>query len=79
MNKVESLLASKAQGCMMGLLVGDALGTAVEGFPPEDISHLASSFNENQSQFITHYIPAIQMGSVTPLRKLSMYQFDFFF
>lgn len=68
MNKVESLLASKAQGCMMGLLVGDALGTAVEGFPPEDISHLASSFNENQSQFITHYIPAIQMGSVTPLR-----------
>lgn len=66
---VNKKLVSKAQGCFMGLLVGDALGAAVEGFPPYEISELASSVNPNKGQFITHYIPAIQMGSVTPLRK----------
>lgn len=69
MNNINNILISKAQGCFVGLLVGDALGAAVEGFPPEEICRVASSFNPNQSQFITHYMPAIQMGSVTPIGK----------
>ena len=30
-------LAERARGCMLGLMVGDALGAAVEGFPPEAV------------------------------------------
>jgi hypothetical protein len=65
-------LVDKAQGCFLGLLVGDALGTAVEGFPPSEISSLAQSVHPN-CQFITDYIPAIQMGSVTPLGNIGQY------
>lgn len=31
----------RARGCILGLMVGDALGASVEGWTPEDISTLA--------------------------------------
>jgi len=51
---------------MIGLLVGDALGASVEGFCPEEISVVAEQ--NGCGAFLNKYIPAIQMGSVTPLR-----------
>mmetsp|Transcript_34061 Transcript_34061/g.43939 ORF Transcript_34061/g.43939 Transcript_34061/m.43939 type:complete len:423 (-) Transcript_34061:101-1369(-) len=67
--EASNVLINKAQGCFLGLLIGDALGASVEGFPPEEISELALSLDDTQKNiFINKYIPSIQMGSVTPLR-----------
>jgi ADP-ribosylglycohydrolase len=63
-------LINKAKGCFLGVLIGDALGAPVEGFPPELIVELVKSLNggDKNEMFLKHYIPAIQMGTVTPLR-----------
>lgn len=62
----------KSRGCMLGILIGDALGAAVEGFPPAEIAELASSNGCNTPAgghpLLDRYLPAIHMGTVTPLR-----------
>ena len=55
-------IEDRARGSMLGLLVGDALGVPVEGFPPKEIAEVAQS--AMGSPFLTSFIPAIQMGSV---------------
>ena len=55
-------IEDRARGSMLGLLVGDALGVPVEGFPPQEVAEVAQS--ATGSPFLTSFIPAIQMGSV---------------
>jgi hypothetical protein len=59
-------LKDKSRGMMLGLLVGDSLGAAVEGTSPGDVVKvaLAAACNGEPDPFITSYVPAIQMGTV---------------
>ena len=69
---VKESLEARARGSMLGLLVGDALGAPVEGFAPWEIEKLAGSLHaadDANARFIDTYVPAIQMGTVTPLRE----------
>lgn len=56
----------RAQGAMLGLLIGDALGAAVEGWPASEIRR----FSEKTfgGHFVTGYVPAIHMGTVVGLK-----------
>jgi ADP-ribosylglycohydrolase len=67
MDQKSSNIIRKAQGSMIGLLVGDALGASVEGFTSLEIARVAADHG-CAGPFLDKYIPAIQMGSVTPLR-----------
>lgn len=51
----------KARGCMLGLMIGDALGAAVEGWPQEEIRRLAQM--TWGADFIQDYILAVPMGT----------------
>ena len=50
----------RARGCMIGLLVGDALGAPVEGFPPQEISAIASEHCGNECKQGEWAIAAVQ-------------------
>lgn len=59
----EEVLA-RARGCMLGLMVGDALGAAVEGFPRAEIRALAQKTWGCNT--IEGFIPAVHMGTFVP-------------
>ncbi len=65
-------IADRSQGCLLGLLVGDALGASAEGFTAENVAEIAASLPSYQHgyyPFLRQYIPAIHMGTVIPLSK----------
>merc|ERR1719482_820220 len=51
----------RARGCMLGLMVGDALGAGVEGWPAEEIEALAQE--RWQSRLVEDFFPAVHMAS----------------
>uniref|UniRef100_A0A7S3PRY3 ADP-ribosylhydrolase ARH3 n=2 Tax=Sar TaxID=2698737 RepID=A0A7S3PRY3_9STRA len=53
---------SRARGCMLGLLIGDALGAAVEGFDPDEIKNIAVQNGWNDG-YIHDYIEAVHMAT----------------
>ncbi len=65
-------LVDKCRGCMLGILIGDALGATVEGFPSAEIATLAAAngcgHSEGGFPLLDRYIKSIHMGTVTPLR-----------
>ena len=54
-------IVSRARGCMLGLMCGDALGAGVEGWPPDEIEKLAKG--RWNSQLVEDYIDAVHMAS----------------
>eukprot|EP00929_Paragymnodinium_shiwhaense_P108104 TRINITY_DN74431_c0_g1_i1.p1 TRINITY_DN74431_c0_g1~~TRINITY_DN74431_c0_g1_i1.p1 ORF type:complete len:425 (-),score=51.96 TRINITY_DN74431_c0_g1_i1:412-1608(-) len=59
--EANAFVLSSARGCMLGLMVGDALGAAVEGWPQPEIRALAQkTFGSN---LIEDYISAVPMGT----------------
>lgn len=65
-------LRERARGCLLGLMVGDALGAGVEGFPTSEIRSLAEQ--KWQSKFVQGFFPAVHMGSFVPAGELSTYR-----
>lgn len=60
--EVDSGLIDRASGCLLGLMVGDALGASVEGWPPEEI--IRYMMETTGQPLVKEYIPAIHMGTV---------------
>ena len=54
-------LADRARGCVLGLMVGDALGAGVEGWPADEIEKLCQE--RWQSNFVEGYFPAVHMAT----------------
>lgn len=54
-------LANRARGCVLGLMVGDALGAGVEGWPADEIEKLCQE--RWQSNFVEAYFPAVHMAT----------------
>lgn len=59
--EVSEHVKQKARGCMLGLMIGDALGAAVEGWPQKEIRSLAQM--TWGADFIQDYILAVPMGT----------------
>lgn len=57
---------------MLGLMVGDALGAAVEGFSPEEIEALA--FKHFGSRFVNNYIKAVPMWTFVADKEPGQYR-----
>mmetsp|Transcript_43720 Transcript_43720/g.76685 ORF Transcript_43720/g.76685 Transcript_43720/m.76685 type:complete len:408 (-) Transcript_43720:63-1286(-) len=53
-----SALVDSAVGCLLGHMIGDALGTCTEGWPPKQIRKLAGT----KEGLIRDFIPCIHMG-----------------
>eukprot|EP00427_Karlodinium_veneficum_P066144 CAMPEP_0169318090 /NCGR_PEP_ID=MMETSP1017-20121227/7095_1 /TAXON_ID=342587 /ORGANISM="Karlodinium micrum, Strain CCMP2283" /LENGTH=400 /DNA_ID=CAMNT_0009412331 /DNA_START=78 /DNA_END=1281 /DNA_ORIENTATION=- len=62
----------RARGCMMGLMIGDALGAAVEGMSPICIQQMARQLF--QSDLIEDYILAVPMGTYVPADEPGTYR-----
>jgi len=60
----DEALLKRARGCMLGLMVGDALGAAVEGFPRKEIRLLARERWGGDA--VEGFIPAVHMGTFVP-------------
>jgi len=56
-------IARKARGCMLGLMVGDALGAAVEGCDRKEIRRLSKLTWGAGTQFVQDYVRAVPMGT----------------
>lgn len=54
-------IESRARGCLLGLMVGDALGAAVEGFPTEEIRLLCE--NKWGTSLVQGFVRAVHMGT----------------
>merc|ERR1719336_1067553 len=61
-----------ARGCMLGLMVGDALGAAVEGFDRTEIRSLAQETWGTDT--IQDFIPAVPMGTFVPDKEPATYR-----
>lgn len=61
-NNVDAV--ARGRGCMLGLMVGDALGAAVEGFERKEIRALAQE--RWGSHFINGFLAAVPMGTFVP-------------
>ena len=57
-----AVLLDKAQGCVLGLMCGDALGAAVEGFDRHEILKVAQEHCNGDAE-LRDFIPAVHMGS----------------
>lgn len=57
-------MVGRARGCMLGLMIGDALGAAVEGWPQQEIRELARK--TWGKELIQDYILAVPMGTYVP-------------
>ena len=57
----ETFDVSRARGCMLGLMVGDALGAGVEGWPADEIERLAQ--DRWQSRLVEDFFVACHMAS----------------
>eukprot|EP00927_Polykrikos_kofoidii_P055000 TRINITY_DN49317_c0_g1_i1.p1 TRINITY_DN49317_c0_g1~~TRINITY_DN49317_c0_g1_i1.p1 ORF type:complete len:396 (+),score=79.86 TRINITY_DN49317_c0_g1_i1:67-1254(+) len=68
----EAVVMSRARGCMLGLMIGDALGAAVEGFPTGEIRRLAQA--TWGSNLIEGYIPAVHMGTFVSAGEPATYR-----
>jgi len=66
------VLVSCARGCMLGLMVGDALGAAVEGFDRTEIRSLAQETWGTDT--IQDFIPAVPMGTFVPDKEPATYR-----
>lgn len=65
-------LVRKARGCMLGLMVGDALGAAVEGWDRTTIRELAQTMWGKD--LIQDYISAVPMGTFVPGKEPGTYR-----
>jgi len=54
-------LERRARGCFLGVLIGDALGAGVEGWPADKIERLA--LDRWQSPFVQDVFPAVHMAT----------------
>lgn len=70
--RTDEIIARKARGCMLGLMVGDALGAAVEGFSRDEIRELAQE--TWGTDFIQDYISAVPMGTFVPGQESGTYR-----
>ena len=52
---------NRARGCVLGLMVGDALGAGVEGWRADEIEKLCQE--RWQSSFVEGYFPAVHMAT----------------
>mmetsp|Transcript_118150 Transcript_118150/g.229701 ORF Transcript_118150/g.229701 Transcript_118150/m.229701 type:complete len:419 (-) Transcript_118150:222-1478(-) len=66
------VMVSCARGCMLGLMVGDALGAAVEGFDRTDIRSLAQK--TWGTDLIQDFLPAVPMGTFVAGREPATYR-----
>ncbi|CAE7316565.1 Tbl3 [Symbiodinium sp. CCMP2456] len=57
----DEALRSRARGCMLGIMVGDALGAAFEGYSQERIRKLAQG--EWRTPLVQGFIRAVHMGT----------------
>ena len=57
----DEALRSRARGCMLGIMVGDALGAAFEGYSQERIRKLAHG--EWQTPLVQGFVRAVHMGT----------------
>ena len=62
----------RARGCILGHMIADALGAAIEGFPPSEIRALAQKMWG--SNYIQNYIPAVHMGTFVPAGEPGTYR-----
>ena len=67
-----ALPASRARGCMLGLMVGDALGAAFEGFPADEIKEIA--MRTWNSARVEGYIPAVHMATYVSAGEPGLYR-----
>lgn len=65
-------LKSKARGCMLGLMLGDALGAAFEGFPPSEIRALAKQ--TWGAELVQGFLEAVHMGTFVPGHEPGSYR-----
>lgn len=65
-------IVARARGCMLGLMVGDALGAAVEGFPREEIRDIAQ--DRWGCNTIEGFIAAVHMGTYVPAGEPGQYR-----
>lgn len=65
-------LRAAARGSIMGLLCGDALGAAVEGFPPDEIRRIAQS--HWKGNLFQDFILAVPMGTFVPAGSPAKYR-----
>eukprot|EP00930_Biecheleria_cincta_P095616 TRINITY_DN87560_c0_g1_i1.p1 TRINITY_DN87560_c0_g1~~TRINITY_DN87560_c0_g1_i1.p1 ORF type:complete len:402 (-),score=51.24 TRINITY_DN87560_c0_g1_i1:73-1221(-) len=61
---MEAQIQERARGCILGLMIGDALGAAVEGFPQKEIRELAQL--TWKSNCIEDFLQAVHMGTYVP-------------
>eukprot|EP00966_Prymnesium_polylepis_P317879 7343218-Prymnesium_polylepis.1 len=54
-------MEARSRGCLLGVMIGDALGAGVEGWPPGDIEALARELWG--SSLIQAFFPAVHMAS----------------
>lgn len=57
----DEALRARARGCMLGIMVGDALGAAFEGYSQERIRKLAQG--EWQTPLVQGFVRAVHMGT----------------
>ncbi|CAE7241646.1 ADPRS [Symbiodinium natans] len=61
----QEVLASRARGCMLGIMVGDALGAAFEGRSRELIRQFAQQ--EWRTTLVQGFVRAVHMGTYTSM------------
>lgn len=62
----------RARGCLLGQMVGDALGAAVEGYPQEEIRSL--SRRTWGTDLVQGFLEAVPMGTFVPGSEPGMYR-----
>lgn len=65
-------LVDKARGCLLGLMVGDALGAGVEGWPSSEIKAFAQA--RWKQDLVCEYFPAVHMGTYVRGKEPGTYQ-----
>lgn len=68
----DATLVSSARGCMLGLMIGDALGAGVEGWPSEDIEKL--SHERWGTSLVQDFFSAVHMASYVSAGEPGMYR-----
>ena len=62
----------RAKGCVLGLMIGDALGAGVEGWPPSEIEALAKTLF--RSDTIDGFFAAVPMGTFVSAGQPGQYR-----